>query len=245
MVANEALFLPIWLRYYSQFVDAQDLHVLDHGSTDGSTDGDGFVRWTVDNPVTDLVWMRDVVQGQQRALLDAYDLVLCTDVDEIVAPDPEYGDLGRYLREFTGDFVTCCGREVLHDPSVEPPLDPARPVLEQRRWWFPNPAYGKPLLARVPMEWTVGFHRRTDGAVREDPRLYLLHLHRVDFDRCLERHRQRAARPWAGPQLAAGWGNHARLTEPEAFARWFHTDCGWGGLRVEREPIPARWRGVC
>src|SRR5436190_17272313 len=43
MVQNEAVFLPIWLRYYSRFFGPDDLYVLDHDTSDGSTDRDGFV----------------------------------------------------------------------------------------------------------------------------------------------------------------------------------------------------------
>jgi predicted O-methyltransferase YrrM len=242
MVADEAFFLPIWLRYYRSFADAADIYVLDHDSADGSTDGPGFQRIPVQNPVLDWAWHVEMVRRQQAALLERYDVVLCTDVDEIVVPDPAYGDLGRYVAEFSGDFVTCRGWEVLHDPATEPALDPLRPVLEQRNRWFRNPAYSKPLLATVPMPWTGGFHGRTDGLTRDDPRLFLVHLHRVDFDRCLARHRQRVARPWVPEQVAGGWGRQNRITDLEAFRTWFFTDSSWPGTPVAVEDIPGRWR---
>ncbi|MGH3827327.1 MAG: RICIN domain-containing protein, partial [Pseudonocardiaceae bacterium] len=37
IVRNENVFLPIWLHYYGQFFPAQDMYVIDHQSTDGST----------------------------------------------------------------------------------------------------------------------------------------------------------------------------------------------------------------
>jgi hypothetical protein len=242
MVADEAFFLPIWLRYYGSFADAADIYVLDHGSTDGSTEGPGFQRIEVHNPVLDWAWHVEVVRRQQAALLERYDTVLCTDVDEIVVPDPAYGDLGRYIAEFSGDFVTCRGWEVLHEPATEPAFDPSRPVLEQRAHWFRNPAYSKPLLATVPMPWTGGFHGRTDGLSRDDPRLFLVHLHRLDFDQCLARHRQRVARPWVPEQLAGGWGRQNRITDPEAFRTWFFSDSSWPGTSIAVEDIPDRWR---
>jgi hypothetical protein len=36
MVKNEKWFLPIWLNYYTKFIDERDIYVLDHASTDGS-----------------------------------------------------------------------------------------------------------------------------------------------------------------------------------------------------------------
>jgi hypothetical protein len=241
-VANESFFFPIWLRYYSRFIEPEHLYVLDHDSTDGSTDGEGFVRVPIHNAVLDWAWLWEIIRGEQHRLLERYRAVLYTDVDEIVVPDPAYGDLGRYLDEFSDEFVTCRGWEVLHDPQSEPPLEPAAPILAQRKWWFRNTAYDKPLLARVPMSWRGGFHGRTDGAVNDDPRLFLVHLHRVDYERCLYRHSQRVSRPWQPYQLSQGWGYQSRIIEPEAFAGWFFNDASGSGGSVQRQPIPPRWR---
>lgn len=243
-VADESFFFPIWRRYYSRFVEPDNLYVLDHDSTDGSTDGEGFVRIPIHNPVTDWAWLFSTIQAEQHRLLESYDAVLYTDVDEIIVPDPAYGDMGRYLDEFDDDFVTCRGWEVLHNPQLEAALDPDAPILAQRQWWFRNTAYDKPLLARVPMSWQGGFHGRADGAVNDDPRLFLIHLHRADFDRCLQRHRQRVARPWKAEQVAQGWGYQSRIVEAAAFASWFFNDASGSGKCVEVQRIPSRWRGA-
>jgi Glycosyl transferase family 2 len=132
IVRNESVFLPIWLRYYRQFFSAQDMYVLDHQSTDGSTEGHGFVRVPVSHPEYGAGWQRDVVQCSQHELVGRYDVVLCTDVDEIVAPDPRLGDLGTYIDRFDEDFITCQGYEILHRKDIESPFDPTRPVLRQR-----------------------------------------------------------------------------------------------------------------
>jgi hypothetical protein len=247
MVRNESVFLPIWLRYYSRFFSPEDIYVLDHGSNDGSTAGGGFVRIPVEHPVVDWGWHRDAIQAQQHALLERYDTVLVTDVDEIVAPDPATGDLGAYLAAFAAsgrDFVTCRGYEVIHMRDQEPPFDPARGVLAQRGWWFFNPAYSKPLLARVPMHWHGGMHNRTDGLVAEDGCLHLLHLHRMDYDLCLARHQQRVSVPWNARDWNEGWGYQNRIVEPESFARWFYEDSCVSGFPVVPEPIPPAWRAV-
>ena len=57
MVHNESVFLPIWLRFYSQFFAPEDLHVLDNETIDGSTDQSGFVRVPVTKGSVDHRWM--------------------------------------------------------------------------------------------------------------------------------------------------------------------------------------------
>jgi hypothetical protein len=244
IVRNEQVFLPIWLNYYSKFFKAEDIYVLDHQSTDGSTEGPGFVRIPVSQPAFGVGWQRDVQQRYQHELIDHYDVVLCTDVDEIVAPDPRYGDLGDYLNRFDQEFVTCQGYEVLHSRDDEPPLDRAKPVLSQRSMWYPNPLYCKPLLARVPMLWHGGFHERVDGRKNPDPHLYLIHLHRMDYDICLARHQERGRFPYAQMDLDQGWNYQNRITEPTAFSSWFYHDSCCSGVPIQPQSIPSYWREV-
>ncbi|KOX23949.1 hypothetical protein ADK67_19415 [Saccharothrix sp. NRRL B-16348] len=243
MVYNENVLLPIWLRYYSRFFAPEDIYVLDHGSTDGSTDGPGFTRVPVHNEEFGVGWQRDVCQRHQHELLRRYDVVLHTDVDEIVAPDPRSGDLGDYIDRFDDDFVTCDGYEILHMKDTEPPYDPTRPVLDQRGTWFPNSSYSKPLLARVPMEWHGGFHERKDRATRRDPALRLIHLHRLDYDYGLIRNQVRTRRPRARMDLDRGWGRQNRLLDAEKFHRWFYHP-GSAAKPVRTEPVPDHWRHV-
>jgi hypothetical protein len=164
-------------------------------------------------------------------------------VDEIVAPDPRTGDLGDYIDRFEGDFVTCRGYEILHMRETEPPLDLGQPILRQRRHWYFNPSYSKPLLARVPMHWYGGLHCTTDGQVRDDPTLHLLHLHRVDYGLCLARHAQRTALPWNRRDMDEGWGYQNRITEAERFEWWFYND-SCSGVPIVVEDIPEHWAGL-
>jgi hypothetical protein len=243
MSKNESVFLPIWWRYYSQFFGPEDIYILDHETTDGSTSGPGFVRIPVFHPVVEWGWHRDILQKHQHWLVERYEAVLCTDVDEIVAPEPGTGNLGDYIERFTSDFVNCRGYEILHLKDSEPPLDFTRPILEQRMHWYFNPAYCKPLLARVPMFWHGGLHVRVDGQTNEDPSLYLIHLHRVDYRTCLARHQQRVSQPWNKRDWDEGWGYQNRITDPAEFHHWFYQD-SCSGLPINLERIPIHWRGL-
>lgn len=243
MVRNEHVFLPIWLRYYRQFFNAADIYVLDHRCTDGSTDENGFVRVPVSHSAFGTTWQRELVQHHQHELADHYDVVLYTDVDEIVAPDPRYCDLGEYIDFFDQEFVTCNGYEVLHMKTEEPPFDATKPVLLQRSTWYRNPLYSKSLLARVPMLWDGGFHERTDRRQNNDPNLYLIHLHRMDHDICLARHQERRRVPRDHTDLSVGRGYQNQIVDPVEFSHWFYHD-SCGNQPIQPEGIPRHWREV-
>lgn len=244
MVRDEPVFLPIWLRYYSRYFRADDIHVLDHGSTDGSTMRNGFVRVPVSHETVDMTWMKETIESYQVELFDRYDTVLVTDVDEIVAPDPAWGTLGDYLDRFDEPFVNCLGYELLHLRDREAPFDPALPVLRQRGHWYANDDYDKPVLATQPIRWKPGFHRLADDGFNLDPDLRLIHLHRMDYDVCLNRHRNLSARPWSPDDVAAGRARHNRVTEEQAFERWFYTESSDAHIGIALERIPERWRGL-
>lgn len=244
IVRNEPVFFPIWLGYHSRFFDPGDIYVLDHGTSDGSTERGGYVRIPVSHDTVDIQWMVRTVEEHQHRLLERYDVVLVSDADEIVAPKPERGTLGDYIDSFEREFVNCKGYELIHLADREPPFDPSRTVLEQRGYWFANNIYDKPALATVPLQWKPGFHRVLDGRMHPDPDLYLIHLHRMDYELCLDRHRDWRTRAWNERDLSEGWGIHNRITEEPDFRRWFYEDSNAFWTEIAVEPIPAIWRGV-
>jgi hypothetical protein len=243
IVHNEAFFLPIWRRYYGQFFAPEDMYVFDHQSTDGSTDDVDFNVERVTHEGVDHRWMRNTIQARQHELLERYDIVLINDVDEIVAPNPRLGTLGDYIDTFDADFINCTGYELLHQPQTEGPYDPTRPILRQRGHWFPNYAYSKPLLARVPMKWHIGFHARKDGLAEFDKDLHLIHLHRMDYETCRARHRRRVALGWAEQDRTEGWAYQNRLTGGPAFDEWFFED-SCTGIPIDLQTIPPEWSDV-
>ena len=243
MVQNEPLFLPLWLRYYSQFFAPEDIHVLDHDTTDGSTDRDGFVRLPVSNRSFDNRWMGRQVRTLQRRLLERYDSVLFVDCDEIIAPNPALGDLGEYLARFDGSWITCLGYEVLQMPGEEP-LRFDEPILAQRGHWFASSLYDKPALSTVPLDWKPGFHGLKGNHTRYDPDLRMIHLHRADRAEALARHRKWSARRWRRRDLREGWGTHNRIVDEQAFEHWYRTQTGGPGPAMNLEPIPDSWRTV-
>jgi hypothetical protein len=244
IVHNEPIFLPVWLAYYSRFFGPGDIYVLDNETDDGSTDRDGFVRIPVERDAVDHTWMVRTIEELQHELMERYEVVLVTDVDELIAPVPEWGTLGRYLDDFDEEWVNCLGYEIVHVPELEPPIDLSVPILDQRSHWFANDAYDKAAIATAPMRWRPGFHGREDFQFQPDPDLRLIHLHRMDYELCRDRHRTRERRRWNERDVREGWAAHNRITADAQFDRWFREDSNLDGVKLELEEMGPSWRGL-
>lgn len=241
IVQDEPVFLPLWLRHYGRHFSADDIYVLDHDTIDGSTSNLGPACHVV--PVHrstsfDHRWHLQTVRAFQRFLLRSYDTVLFADADEFVFTDPAvHPDLGSYIDVMEQPVARCRGYNVVHSPG-EAPLSHESMVLEQRGWWCPSRTYSKPALARVPLTWSLGFHDSPEWSLLPpDPHLLLVHLHRVDYDITLARHRSKASRTWDDPHSPMGWQN--RVVDDEQFRSWFlHGD----DLDGDPIAIPERFR---
>jgi Glycosyl transferase family 2 len=244
MVHNEPAFLPIWLGYYSRWFSPEDIYVLDNETTDGSTSGGGFVRLAAPHHCVDEQWRVATVQALQHELIQRYEIVVVTDVDELIAPTPQVGTLGQYLDRFDEEWVNCLGYELLHLRDREAPFDPTRPILSQRHHWFPNGGYDKPAVSSAPLEWRTGFHGRADYHYNPDPDLRLIHLHRMDYEICLTRHRLRRNRAYAQSDRDEKRSLHNQITETEGFERWFYEDSCFPGVKIKLEEIAPTWRDV-
>src|SRR5437867_8001174 len=87
-VYNEAVNLPIWRRYYGGIFGERNLFVIDHSSSDGSTDdlGDMNKLWLHREELDERkrsLFIAPFVKG----LLEYFDTVIYTDCDEIIVPD--------------------------------------------------------------------------------------------------------------------------------------------------------------
>lgn len=208
-IHNEPDFFPIWLKYYSQFFDADSIFVLhllkpkrvpfDDWLTEQASQpgGGGFVHLPVpDVQICDFQLVVDRAKILQRELLGRYEAVLFAEVDEFVAHPDGLGDyIDRWIATPSppGRQVEVCnGYEVVHQfdgDSPESPIDLSRPILPQRRSWYHAHLYDKALLSRVPLNWGWGFHHTSDQFpwATTDLSLLLIHLNKVDYDLCVRR----------------------------------------------------------
>jgi hypothetical protein len=179
MVYNEPLWARVWARHYSRQVGAENCLVLDHGSDDGSTEGLGVRLERMKRSVLDEDARASMISDCARELLRVYDAVVHSDVDELLIADPRhYRDLRTYAA-VAAEVETAVGLDLQHLPDEEPPLEPTRPVGEQRQWTRFSAAMCKPALVRRPVRWTPGFHGC--DAPRVFGRVYLVHLRYADL----------------------------------------------------------------
>lgn len=214
MVYNEPEFLPIWLRHYARHVGAAHCYVVDHGSTDGSTeDLQGANRIRIPRSPYDPQQQSEWNSEFASSLLRWYDYVIYSDVDEILLPDPAVAPtLVEYCRRPLPPVVNAIGLNTIHVMDAEPKLDLTRPVTEQRRYaFFCSPAC-KPLLIRRKVVWSPGSHS-ADAPVAFD-HLYNFHLRWFDLPLGLERLHRTRTMSWAPTDAGA----HARVADEE-FAR--------------------------
>lgn len=182
---DEAVMLPRWVAHYGAQVGVDNLVVFDDNSSDGSTDDlpctvhriPGFRPGMFEGSRMRLV------SGVARGLLETYDVVMFTDVDEFVLADPaRHASLPDLLRARPdAEVLAPLALNVVHHVGVEDPLDPARPVLGQRRFATFAPVMCKPAIKRVPASWGHASHGIRHPYTVE-PELFMVHLKFADRD---------------------------------------------------------------
>jgi hypothetical protein len=183
MVRDEARMLPRWLGYYGDQLGLENLTVIDHGSTDGSTSGIGcrvVPGPELDGRPFENVRMR-FVNRVARRLLASYDAVVFTDCDEFLIADPDrYDGLADFVAAHPELPVTGgLGFNVIHRVGLEPPLRADLPVLGQRRHGIFVSRLCKPSVKRIDAPWRLASHG-IGAEYRPHPGLLLAHFKYAD-----------------------------------------------------------------
>ena len=188
LVQNDMVILNLWVSYYRRYFDR--LHVVCNGTKDEYTsylDTQPFTYERVDGFAGNSDATVKIVRETQRKLLETYNWVLYSDCDEYVIADPEkYEDLKDFMNKCPLDKTHCEGYEVLQDED-EKPIDYSKAYLAQRKYWFKDHSYNKPLLAKVPIDWNPGCHKEYEVADEDskeikDTGLFLVHLKFSDLE---------------------------------------------------------------
>jgi Glycosyl transferase family 2/SEC-C motif len=223
MVFNEAVFLPIWLQHYGTAVGAENLFVIDDGSTDLSTSqADSYHCLKKRRAAFDEEDRVALVGSFHRELLKHYDVVIYTDVDELIVVDPKLGlTLRDYISAAEFEYRNAVAFHVVHHLGREAPISFDQPLFKQRRYAEFDLKYCKPLIAKVPMEWGPGFHWLEQLPPRYDTNLLLFHLRAMDLDIAMARLKSLQQVAWSSNALAKRHSVQFRLSEVDYVARHF------------------------
>jgi hypothetical protein len=222
MVRGDHFFLGRWLDYYGRQLGRENLYVLNHGGDPEIArlaEGANVVALPYD-PTRFCFNQRrwQMLSLFTSAFTNFYTWILCGDVDEIVAVDPDVADsLPDYLSRFPEDrvprVISPFAIEIVHNPALEPePITEGRNILDVRRTYRTNFNYCKPCITRRRTTFSPGGHYATDRDGYLDPHLYLFHLRFVDYqmthDRLAIRRAQRTQQSGALDAVerkATGW----------------------------------------
>ena len=225
MARNEDTFLPIWVRHYGDALGRAHLFVIDDNSSDGSTEGLGEVNLIRLEPAPfDEEKRALTVSLMLHELLKFYDVVIFSDVDELLVVEPllKLG-LRDYIARHAGLHTNAIGLNVIHNWFEEPPYTPALGVLMQRRFASFDPAYCKQPIHREPAIWMPGFHD-TNRPVSTGVGLYLFHLRALDYATSRRRVRRLSDRQWAKSSIKKQLSNHLRKSEDGYLAEFYPQD---------------------
>ncbi|MDE2333214.1 MAG: glycosyltransferase family 2 protein [Rhodospirillales bacterium] len=216
MVYNEIHYLPIWLKHYGNQVGIENCFVVDHGSDDGSTDFIG--------PASVVRIPRSPYEPHKQSsfnssfcssLLEWYDWVIYSDVDEIIMADPKYySNLREYCSHPLPPVVTAIGLNIAHRIDIETDLDFSQPITVQRPYVFYASSMCKPLLISRPVRWSPGSHS-SDAPIVFD-RLYLFHLRWFDLKSGLRRLQKTREMAWARTDA----GVHQRVSDSDMIGQY-------------------------
>lgn len=258
MVQNETHFLKKWVEYYSAAFLPEDMYILSHDNYAGNPCFDllevvaadfGCTIINVSHPWSyDHVWMQQTVQKFQHFLLQSNETVVYTGADQYLVPLNEGMTLQNYLSsydEYSRDlYLVPQGYEVVHGDD-ESPLQLSDPWLEQRNYWYKCKTYTRPLITKIPLYWRPmlqGAYNVPEDAVNEQ--LALIHMHRVDFNMCLRRHREAAARIWKPEHRQEGPYRHNRVEDPDMLSRWIKCNSDDTKNFAKFEKIPDSVKGA-
>jgi hypothetical protein len=182
-VRHEDVFLEKWIAHYGAIFGRENLHVvIDGDDWEPTVDLTGITTEVMlDAPrrrIQNDRFIAKQMSGRANTLRKRYEHVIRGDCDEYVVIDPEAGlDWPEALAELGEDgYVFALGVDVVQGPDETAPVDPALPILGQRRQGFVADGYSKPFVISRWANWSGGAHRLLNRNVRMSAHFTLFHM---------------------------------------------------------------------
>jgi hypothetical protein len=230
MVHEDYTMFKRWYDHYASQVGPENLFVFSHGNDPHHrviAPGANVINAPRDPSMFKFDPRRWRMMGDfASGMLNFYNWMLVTDIDELVVVDPDVATgLVPYLEDrfAVGQPVPACispfALNIVHVPEQEPlPIDPAATVLSRRRHFYPSRMYSKPNLISKPVMFGPGGHRNNLGRRILSDDLYLVHLKMYDVTGLEERvARQVSLVDEAGETNSEMAGYHVWRTSLDAY----------------------------
>lgn len=211
MVRNDEFFLHKWVEYYGGQLGKENLYVYFDGEDQeipafcAGTHAEKLPKIGTDVVSNDKGRVAVLSARAAELFADGYQLVIGTDADEYLVPDPALGlSLPAFLSGL--DICSCVsglGLDVGQKEGEESALRLEKPFLQQRHYAQLGTRYTKCSVLAAPLQWGSGFHRVKGHNFHIAKNLYLFHFGYADLDRI----RARFADP---SRLEQGWERHLR-----------------------------------
>ena len=217
---NESYYLPMWVKYYSQFFAPEDIYILAHNCTDKNAqqldeyEKQGYqVKRLTTEEIFDHDWLLDTIHTFQRELLTRYDYVVFTDCDEFLCPTN--CTLGEFIDNVTEPAYRALGHDVIEDKM------------------YLSGGFNKTLISRIPLTWVHGYHTAQPD-LPVTPNLHLYHIHKLNYQEAWERNLRLSQEKWDDFAIANQLSAQNRIAEEQAFKNMFYTT---GDLTEQSETL--------
>lgn len=208
MVRNDDFYLRRWVAYYGAELGRENLYVYLDGKDQIVPSWCDGVNVTAVDKIPGQVVEADkgrigFLSDKAAELLGKYDLVIGTDADEFLIPDPASGlSLAEYLdKAEIKTSVSGLGVDVGQHTGEEGDIHDDDTFLSQRHYARLSTRYTKTCVIAKPVRWGSGFHRIKGHNFHIGKELYLFHFGYFDLGRIKARFEDPSRR-------AEGWTKH-------------------------------------
>lgn len=211
MVRNDDFYLRKWVEYYGAQLGKENLYIYFDGldqeipSFCDGTNAEKLEKIGIDVVSNDKGRVAVMSARAARLFAEGYNMVIGTDCDEIIVPDPLTGcNLNDFLQKQNGyECISPLGLDVGQKAGEEGPIDPSEPFLAQRHYAQLGTRYTKASIICKPLEWGSGFHRVKGHDFHIAKDLYLFHFGYFDMGRIQARFQDKS-------RLEQGWERHLK-----------------------------------
>lgn len=225
---DEIDLLPVWLRWHQKYAPDADFYILNHDSRGDAAEylaslPSNITVLDVHYEVSfDYGWLAGTVNRFMEFLLQSYEIVAFSEVDELLFPWRRELPTLRAAFGNQDMFVRADGMCLVHHYPEEPDMDWSKPILSQRKHYYRSARYSKVCMAKLPVYWNPGFHTcdNVPEHLQASMDLMCLHLHQADYRTTLRRHQRNAGRLWSPEFRLSPLALHQRLDNPEELQRY-------------------------